>query len=174
VKTSSAGRTTGGPADVNLQHVRDLLRRFISISGFVLFAALAPWFPAAADTDPTEFIDTLGNQALEVLHDSTSLYQKQTYFNQLFRQDFDLSGISRFVLGAYWRVASEPEQQEFKRLFEYHVMMTYGPRLADYRAQGLRVTGKRLDPSGLVVMSQIIRPQGAAPIPIDWRLGRAL
>ena len=49
-------------------------------------------------------------------------------------------------------------------------MMTYGPRLADYRAEGLKVTGKRLDPSGLVVMSQIIRPQGAAPIPIDWRL----
>jgi phospholipid transport system substrate-binding protein len=49
-------------------------------------------------------------------------------------------------------------------------MMTYGSRLADYRAEGLKVTGKRLDPSGLVVMSQIIRPQGAAPIPIDWRL----
>jgi phospholipid transport system substrate-binding protein len=170
VKTSLAGRTNDGPADVNLQHVRDLLRRFFSISGFALLAALALSFPAAADTDPTEFIDSLGNQTLEMIRDSTSLYQKQTYFHQLLSQDFDLSGISRFVLGPYWRVASEPERQEFQRLFEYHVMMTYGPRLADYRPQGLRVTGKRLDPSGFVVMSQIIRPLGAAPIPIDWRL----
>jgi phospholipid transport system substrate-binding protein len=85
----------------------------------------------------------------------------------LFSQDFDLSGISRFVLGPYWRVANEPERQEFRQLFEHHVMMTYGPRLADCRAQRLRVTGKRLDPSGVVVMSQIIRPEGAAPIPID-------
>jgi phospholipid transport system substrate-binding protein len=170
VKTPFADQTSDAPADRNLQHVCDLLRRFFLIAGFVFFAALAPSSPATADTDPTEFIDTLGNQALDVLRDATSLHQKQTYFDQLFRQDFDLSGISRFVLGSYWRVASEPERQEFQRLFEYRVMMTYGPRLADYRAEGLKVTGKRLDPGGLVVMSQIIRPRGAAPIPIDWRL----
>ena len=170
MKTPFADQTSDGPADLNLQHVCDLLRRFFLIAVFVFFAALAPSSPATADTDPTEFIDTLGNQALDVLRDATSLHQKQTYFDQLFRQDFDLSGISRFVLGSYWRVASEPERQEFQRLFEYRVMMTYGPRLADYRAEGLKVTGKRLDPSGLVVMSQIVRPRGAAPIPIDWRL----
>jgi len=95
---------------------------------------------------------------------------KRAYFHQLLSQDFDLLAISRFVLGSYWRVASEPERQEFQQLFEYHVMMSYGPRLADYQAQGLRVVGKRLDPLGLIVMSQIVRPQGAAAIPVDWRL----
>jgi phospholipid transport system substrate-binding protein len=144
VKTSLAGSTAGAPAGVNPQNPRDLLRRFFSISGLALFTVLVQSFPATADTDPAEFIDSLGNQALEVLRDGTSLYQKQTYFHQLFDQDFDLSGISRFVLGPYWRVASEPERQEFQRLFEYYVMMTYGPRLADYRAQGLIVMGKRL------------------------------
>jgi len=88
----------------------------------------------------------------------------------MLNQDFDLLGISRFVLGPYWRAASEPEREEFQQLLERHVMVTYGPRLADYQAQGLRVMGKRLDLLGLVVMSQIMRPQGAAPIPIDWRL----
>jgi hypothetical protein len=64
-------------ADLNLQHVCDLLlRRFFLIAGFVFFAALAPSFPATADTDPTEFLDTLGNQALDVLRDATSLHQK--------------------------------------------------------------------------------------------------
>jgi len=170
VKTSLAGRIAGAPAGVNLQNRRDLLRRFFSIVGFAIFTVVAQPFPATADTDPAEFIDNLGNQALAVLQDGTSLYQKQTYFHQLFDQDFDLSGISRFVLDPYWRAASEPERQEFQRLFEHHVMMIYGPRLADYRGQGLRVMGKRLDSSGLVVMSQIVRPQGAVPIPVDWRL----
>ena len=170
VDTPLVEHNTGGAVVLNLPNSRDLLRRLLWISGFALFAVLAPSFPVAAETDPAEFIDGLGNQTLQVIRGSSSLHQKQTYFHQLLSQDFDLSGISRFVLGPYWRVTSEPERQEFQQLFEYRVMMTYGPRLADYRAEGLKVTGKRLDPSGLVVMSQIIRPQGAAPIPIDWRL----
>jgi phospholipid transport system substrate-binding protein len=165
-----AGETNGRPAGVDRQNLRAVLRRFFSIIGFALFVMMARLSPAAADTDPAEFIGSLGNQALEVLRDSTSSYQKQTFFHQLLSQDFDLSGISRFVLGPYWRVASEPERGEFQQLFEYHIMMTYGPRLADYRAQGLKVTGKRLDPLGLVVTSQILRPQGTSPIPVDWRL----
>jgi phospholipid transport system substrate-binding protein len=147
-----------------------MCRRFFTISGFALGAALAPSLPAAADTDAVEFIDSLGNQALEVIRDGTSLSQKQTYFHQLFSQDFDLSAISRFVLGSHWRVASEAERQEFQRIFEDHVMMIYGPRHAEYRAQSLKVMGKRLDPDGLTVTSQIIRPLGVAPIPVNWRL----
>jgi len=164
VVTSLASRTDDGPGIANLQHAWDFSRHFFSTSGFALFALLAQSYSVAAGTDPADFIDALGNQTIEVIQDSSSLHQKQYYFHQLPSQDFDLSGISRFVLGSYWRAASESERQEFQRLFENHVMKTYGPRLADYRAKALRVTGKRLDPSGLIVMSQIIRPQGAAPI----------
>jgi phospholipid transport system substrate-binding protein len=170
VKTPFAGRVDSTTADVNRQNLCDISRRFFSVAGFALLALLAQSLPAAAETDPAEFIGSLGNQALEVLRDNSSLFQKQAYFHQMLNQDFDLLGISRFVLGPYWRAASEPERQEFQQLLERHVMMTYGPRLADYQAQGLKVMGKRLDPLGLVVMSHIMRPQGAAPIPIDWRL----
>ena len=170
MKTPLKGWSNDRFGVVDLRNLRMMGRRFFMISAFALGAALAPALPAAADTDAAEFIDSLGNQALEVIRGGTSLSQKQTYFHQLFSQDFDLSAISRFVLGSYWRVASEAERQEFQRLFEDHVMMTYGPRLADYRAQSLKVTGKRLDPGGLVIMSQIIRPLGVAPIPVDWRL----
>jgi phospholipid transport system substrate-binding protein len=170
VKTPLKGWSNDRFGVVDLRNLRMMGRRFLMISAFALGAALAPALPAAADTDAAEFIDSLGNQALEVIRGGTSLSQKQTYFHQLFSQDFDLSTISRFVLGSYWRVASEAERHEFQRLFEDHVMMTYGRRLADYRAQSLKVTGKRLDPSGLVITSQIVRPLGVAPIPVDWRL----
>jgi hypothetical protein len=53
-----------------------MLRRFISITSFSLVAgSLAPMFPAAADTVPTEFIRTLGNQALEVIRDNSFPYK---------------------------------------------------------------------------------------------------
>jgi phospholipid transport system substrate-binding protein len=154
-----------------LRGIPVMFRRLISITSFSLVAgSLAPMFPAAADTVPTEFIRTLGNQALEVIRDNSFLHQKQVYFQQLFRQDFDLPGISRFVLGPYWRVASELERQEFQQLFEDYLIRTYGPQLAGYQGQALSVTGDRLDPNGVIVTSQIIRPHGAPPIEIDWRL----
>ena len=53
MKTPFADQTSDGPTDLNLQNVCDLLRRFFLIAGFVFFAALAPSFPATADTDPT-------------------------------------------------------------------------------------------------------------------------
>ena len=34
----------------------------------------------------------------------------------------------------------------------------------------MSVTGNRPDPNGAIVTSQIIRPPGAPPIEIDWRL----
>jgi phospholipid transport system substrate-binding protein len=46
------------------------------------------------------------------------------------QQDFDLPSITRFVLGPYWRVASEPEKQEFRRLFEDYIVRVYSERFA--------------------------------------------
>jgi phospholipid transport system substrate-binding protein len=44
--------------------------------------------------------------------------QKQNFFHQLLQQDFDIPDMARFALGPSWRVASDPEKQEFLRLFE--------------------------------------------------------
>ena len=65
-------------------------------------------------------------------------------------RDFDVPGIARFVLGPYWRVASEPEKQEFRRLFEDYIVRVYSERFAQYRGEALRVTGSRSDPEGAI------------------------
>jgi phospholipid transport system substrate-binding protein len=99
-----------------------------------------------------------------------TLNDKAVYFHQLLRQDFDLDGMSRFVLGPYWRVASEDQRQEFCRLFEDHLVRFYGEQLAQYGGESFRMTGSRNDPAAVIVTSQILRPQ-APPIEVDWRLG---
>jgi phospholipid transport system substrate-binding protein len=96
--------------------------------------------------------------------------QKQAFFHQLLQRDFDVPGIARFVLGPYWRVASEPEKQEFSSLFEDYIVRVYSERFAQYRGEALRLTGSRSDPEGAIVTSEIVRPPGAPPIKVDWRL----
>jgi phospholipid transport system substrate-binding protein len=126
--------------------------------------------PAAADDAPTAFIGSLGQQALAVINrPDLPVDGKAAYFRQLLRQDFDLTGISRFVLGPYWRVASPGERQEFSDLLTQRLIDVYGRRLAQAGDGKFIVTGGRTDPDGVIVTSRIIPWQGA-PIAVDWRL----
>jgi phospholipid transport system substrate-binding protein len=128
-----------------------------------------PGLPAAEE-NPADFIRILGNQGLEVIRSGATRAWKASYFHQVLRQDFDLTNISRFVLGPYWRVASEGQRQEFWSLLADYLVRFYGQRFAQYAGKGLGVTGSRTDRAGVIVKSQIIRPQGL-PIEVDWRLG---
>ena len=146
-----------------------MLRRFFLSIGLASIVAMTAVQSAAAAADPAEFIRTLGNQAIEVIRSAASPDQKRAYFHRALHQDFDLRRICRFVLGPYWRTASEPERQAFKSVLEAHLVSFYGQRLAQYNGESLRVIGSRTEPGGAIVTSEIIRPQGP-PIRVDWRV----
>jgi phospholipid transport system substrate-binding protein len=128
--------------------------------------------PAAADAAPVAFIRGLGSQALAVIHSDRMPAEKAAYFKQTIHQDFDLTGISRFVLGRYWRMASPAERQEFTDIFADHLIRFYGQRLAQSGDASFVVTGSRSDPDDVIVTSRIIRQSGP-PLTVEWRLGRS-
>lgn len=124
---------------------------------------------SAAGEDPADFIRLLGNQGLEVIRSNETLGQKAAYFHQMLHEDFDLTRISQFVLGPYWRIVTDEQRQEFRNLLSDHLVRFYGERFAQYGGESLRVTGSRTYPFRAIVMSQIIRPQ-APPLEVDWEL----
>lgn len=150
-----------------------MLRHTLFTATVVLFTgAVTPSIPAGAGMDPAAFVNNLGNQ-LQAVTSSTSPQQRLAGFDQLFREDFDVPGLGRFVLGRFWRIFTPWEQQEFLGLFENYVVLTYSEKLSDYTEDGGRpsVTGCRPDPDGAIVSSEIIRGSGAyQPIRVDWRL----
>ena len=136
-----------------------MTRRFLLTTWFALLAAAAAApFQSAAAAGPDDFIRNLGNQAIEVIRSAAGPDQKGAYFHRVLHQDFDLRSICRFVLGPYWRGASEAERQQFKGLLEAHLVRFYGQRLAEYNGESLRVIGSRTEPGGAIVSSKIIRP----------------
>jgi phospholipid transport system substrate-binding protein len=147
-----------------------MIRRSVLTAAFTLIVgALAPTILAAA-ADPAAVITNLGNRALEVLGKSATPAQRVARFHELFRQDFDVPGIARFVLGRYWKTATPEQQQEFIKLFEDYIALVYSSQLAAYSGETLRVTGSRADPEGAIVASEIIRPSGAPPVKVDWHM----
>jgi phospholipid transport system substrate-binding protein len=144
-------------------------KRFIAALTVIAAISAAPR-PAAADETPVAFISALGNQAVSVIRSDMPLASKAAYFRRMIHQDFDLTGICRFVLGPYWRVASPAEQHKFRSLFADRLVRFYGRQLAQTGGGDFVASGSRPSAEGVIVTSRIIRSQGA-PIIVDWRLG---
>jgi phospholipid transport system substrate-binding protein len=146
-----------------------MIRRTV-LAGFMMIVGAfgAPAILAAAD--PAAVINNLGNRALEVLGKNATPAQRVARFHDLFREDFDVPGIARFVLGRYWKTATPEEQQEFVKLFEDYIALVYSNQLAAYSGEKLKVTGSRTSAEEAIVASEIIRPTGSPPVKVDWHL----
>jgi phospholipid transport system substrate-binding protein len=149
-----------------------MLRRSLLATAVVLIGGtLAPTSPATAGSDPVAFINNLGNQ-FQIAARNPSPAQRLAGFRQLFRENFDVPDLGRFVLGRFARILNPLEQQEFLALFETYVVYTYSDRLSEFAADGgvPRVSGSRVDADGAIVSSEVIRGHTVQPIKVDWRL----
>ena len=148
-----------------------MTRRFVlTIISLLIALPSLTAAPNVIAADASVFMNELWHHAVEVLSKKLPQSERLTRFRELFHADFDGPGIARFVLGRYWRSASEQEQQEFLRLFEDYVVFVYGTRLSNFNGETFKVRSSRTDDSGTVVSSDIVGPSGEAPIKVDWRL----
>jgi phospholipid transport system substrate-binding protein len=147
-----------------------MTRRSLLILSLLIGSTSLAAAPNAIAADANVFMSQLWTRAVEVLDKRAPLTERLTRFRQLFQADFDGPGIARFVLGRYWRTASEQEQQEYMKLFEDYVIFVYGTRLSNFNGETFKVRGSRTDESGTVVSTDIISPSGDPPIKVDWRL----
>jgi len=145
-------------------------RSLLTIMSLLIASA---WWTTASDAvaaDANLFMNQFWGQTVEVLSKKVPRAERLARFRQLYLADFDGPGIARFVLGRYWRSASEQEQQEFLRLFEDYVVFVYGTRLSNFGGETFKIRGSRTDESGTIVSTDIVSPNGDAPIKLDWRL----
>ena len=147
-----------------------MTRRSLIILSLLIGSTSLATASNAIAADANVFMSELWTRAVEVLDKKAPLTERLTRFRQLFQADFDGPGIARFVLGRYWRTASEQEQQEYMKLFEDYVIFVYGTRLSHFNGETFKVRGSRTDESGTVVSTDIISPSGEPPIKVDWRL----
>jgi len=145
-------------------------RLFPAILWLLIGSASLTTASNAVAADASVFMNKLWDQTVEVLSKKSPSAERLARFRQLFQADFDVPGIARFVLGRYWRSASEQEQQEYLKLFEDYVVFVYGTRLSSFNGETFKVRGSRADDSGTIVSTDIISPKGEAPIKVDWRL----
>ncbi len=155
-----------------------LIRPFFTAS-IILIAGFALTAPAAAGLAPdrtgaSAFLQGLANEAVAILGDKRiSDETRRRAFRNLIRRGFDLPAVGRFVLGRHWRRADQTERDEFTRLCEDYIVISYTRRLGNYSGESLRIVGERRINATSVQLSSRIDLTRGPPLQIDWRLSKS-
>ncbi|MBI2241743.1 MAG: ABC transporter substrate-binding protein [Magnetospirillum gryphiswaldense] len=136
-----------------------------SVSARPLLAGPAP--------DAGTFILGLAESAMNtVAIKDLSDAERSNRFRTLFVDTFDLPEISRFVLGRYWRSATEVQRTEFQKLFEDIQVYTWTRRFKEYNGETLELGAVKAEGEDFIVDSQMKRAK-LAPINVSWRVRRS-
>jgi len=146
-------------------------RGFIAaVFGFWVSVTL-PVVQADEFTDGAQnFISSLADRAQSsLLVKDITIEERQKRFRTLMLETFDLNGVGKWVLGRYWRRASQAERQQYLKLFEEFIIATYTKRFKAYTDAKLQISDTTSRKSSAFVKSQINRTS-AKPIRIIWRV----
>ena len=151
--------------------------RALYFSVLLLVAAAGPLSgPRAADAYPaaSSFIQTMGSQAIqELTGPNVPQHDREVRFRKLLDSHFDMAAIAKFVLGRYWRTATDAERADFQKLFEDYIVQSYAVRFGDYSGERFEVSGSSGAEDDIVIVHSKIDRTGAEDVRLDWRLHRA-
>lgn len=152
---------------------RTLLQKFF---GLALLAGLATGvaLPAHAAVSPDAakaLVSGMAGEAISTLAapDSTP-EQIRAKFHEILQNNFDFDGISKFVLGRYWRTATPEQQAEYTKLFGNYIVGIYANRFKQYSGETVDVTGAKQTGDDAVVASRINLIKNPQPIAVEWKI----
>jgi len=147
---------------------RDLFR--FALATLILVPALEA--RAADIADAGGFVRGVISRGLSILADPNARQaDRERAFRSLFEQSFDVARISRFVLGRYWRIASDEEKTQFTHIYSAFVGHNLAVQLHQYAGETVSVTGVRPEGDVTMVATTMVRPNSGAPAKVNWRVG---
>ncbi len=161
-----------------LNSVSTTRRRALRWSVFGLLAAIAlsglsSPSQANSEDEAGAFLLSLTTRSIEELTDSSvPEEERKARFRRLFRDNFDISAIGRFVLGRYGRRTPKPVMEDFNSTFEDIMVERFAPQFAGYGETRFQVgTVRQLENRNQYIVSSAITPPGKEnSVNIDWRL----
>jgi phospholipid transport system substrate-binding protein len=146
----------------------------MALAGAWLLLIGVPARPAVAADDAASFIASTADKVLTLARNQQlpqEEFKKQLH--AIADQDFDTPRIAQFVLGRYWRTASEAERQQFIQAFEDYMVNVYATRFRQYSGAKFKVNGQREEGNTAMVSTEIDQGNGKPPAKIVWQLEKA-
>jgi phospholipid transport system substrate-binding protein len=146
---------------------------------FVLLLCALLWVPAlhAGPGDPAREVRESADRVLQLLRDNEERLKKEPNFvYDLVEQEIlplvDFEGMSRLILGRYWRTASADQRQRFTEAFVDTMVRAYAGQLVEHTDKRIVVNERRSRTEGnrATVATEIVVGQGRPNIPVTYDL----
>ncbi len=138
-----------------------------------------PGLAPAGETSPAEHpaaraILRMAQEAMVVLSDaSLSADRRAEGLRRLMARDIDIAPIARFVLGRYWRAASERQREAYVEAYSDYVLNAYTAKIGGATALGrLDVIGTEAYGTKDFLVHSVVARAGNKPMPMIWRVRR--
>jgi len=143
-----------------------------AVVGALLLAGGARPGRADQTTDVSAFLMSLTDRAIAELTDSSvPVDERKNRFRTLFKDNFDIPAIGRFVLGRYWNAADEPARQEFLTVFEDVMVERFAPQFTGYAGASFQIGSIReVNEDNQIMVSSTVAPPNAEVVQVDWRV----
>lgn len=151
-----------------------MLVKVISFITMLLFSSTA-FAQEAEEQAAKQFIAGIGDSVVSIFekYDDDNLAKRETALTKLFDESIDSAWMGRFVMGRYWRQASNKQQREFQELYKEFLFINYLPHFKNYSGEKQVVKGLVDEGDGdYLVRTQIVRPTKNTPVNVDYRVHR--
>lgn len=110
--------------------------------------------------------DNLGKEPLK-----SSFAEAYQFVDEVLTPHIDIYRISYLALGKHWKLASEPQKQQFQKAFKTLIMRTYTRTFLEYADWSIRYLPLSMkdDKTKAIVRTEVIQTS-AAPLPVSYRM----
>ena len=122
-------------------------------------------------TNPSEFIDSISNEASGILSSKLSDNEKVTKLKIIAENSVDIDGVGLYTLGKYRKTLTDEQKIEYKKLFKEYFLKSFSGRLVVYNDAKIAVLSEEVkNEKYTIVYSKLIGSADRPEVKIDWRV----
>jgi phospholipid transport system substrate-binding protein len=152
--------------------------RFIaSIAAAALAVCLATPAVAAPASEgeraASKYMEDVASKALGIIADTKiSKDAKQAKLDKIFIDSVDIAWVGKFVMGRYWRDATDDQKKRYLKEYQAFVVKHYTSRFAEYTSGNFTITGTEDNGDNEYTVSMKLSggDKNAEPVLVDYRL----
>lgn len=143
-------------------------RTFVATAANAAVALVLANKPASAAVDLAAFVSEVADRAITALSNATaSDAARAAALKPVLEQYFDMPGIAKHTLGAYWKKATPEQRQTYVQAFIEYMSVVYGQRFKEYNGEKLIVKRVRDEGSKGTVFATVDTDDSQKPR-VDW------
>jgi len=147
-------------------YIKKLCAAFIVCLAFVSAPVLAD-----EKEDAGAFANELGHKALAVItNKSSSKEEVRSKLETLFEQNVDIDWIGKFVLGRYWRDATDEQKEKYLANYKTFLISHYTSNFSEFSNVNFQVTKTVPEERGGYTVTMRIKRPNAEDLVVDYTI----